>query len=213
MTAPTSERRRRKYDAPTRRARAADTRSHVLQAALQLLSDKGYVGTTIEAIAAQAGVGVRTVYDAFGSKQGVLLDLVETFSPMPRTDFEALAEAGAADPPAQLRLIVNFIVEYFAAAERFLEILNANADADPVIAEVLHRGETLRRASQREILHSWLTRGVLKHELSARRAGDILWALTGPDLFRLFVRQLGWTKQSYARWLHDAVGQLLFAPP
>ena len=213
MTAPTRQRRRRTYDAPRRRARAADTRSHVLHAALQLLSDKGYVGTTIEAIAAQAGVGVRTVYDAFGSKQGVLLGLIEAFSPMPRTDFEALAEAGASDPQTQLRLIVNFVVDYFDAAEQFLDVLNANAGADPLIAQVLNRGETLRRESQREILHNWLIRGVLKQELSARRAADILWALTGPDLYRLFVRELGWTKQSYARWLHDAVSQLLFAPP
>ena len=212
MTAPTRAS-RRKYDAPNRRAKAADTRSQVLHAALQLLSDKGYVGTTIDAIAAQAGVGVRTVYDAFGSKQGVLLGLIEAFSPRPRTDCEAMAKAGAADPTAQLRLIVNFVVDYFAAAERFLEVLNSNAGADPVIAEVLHRGETLRRDSQRKTIHNWLIRGVLKQKLSEKRAGDILWALTGPDLYRLFVRRLGWTKQSYARWLHDALTQLLFAPP
>lgn len=213
MTATNRAARTRRYDAPRRRARAAETRAHILDAALQLLADQGYGATTVEAIAAQAGVGARTVYDAFGSKHGILKGLIESFSPMSKSDFEVLAEAGTADPPAQLRLIVTFVVEYFAAAEPFLDVLHANAGADPAIAAVLREGERLRRESQREILHNWVMQGVLKPELSATRSGDILWALTSPDLYRLFVRELRWTKRSYARWLDDAVRQLLFARP
>jgi AcrR family transcriptional regulator len=203
----------RKYDAPRRRANAVDTRTHILDAALQLLADRGYVGTTIEAIAAQAGVGERTVYDTFGSKQGILLGLIESFSPIPKTDFQALTQAGAADPQAQLRLIVNFVIDYFCAAEQFLDVLRANAGANPALAAIMREGEQLRRESQRDILHNWANSGVLKRELSATRAGDILWGLTSPDVYRLFVQERKWTRQSYARWLFQTLRQLLFARP
>jgi len=211
MTAANMGVRRRRYDAPKRRAGAADTRAHILQAALRLLAERGYLGTTVEAIAAQAGVGVRTVYDTFGSKQGVLRGVIESFSPMPRPDFEARAAASAADPVAQLRLIISFVVDYYTAAEQFLDVLEASAGADPGIAALRRTGERLRRDSQRQVLHNWLRRGALKPHLSVRRAGDILWALTSPHLYRLFVHDLGWSQRAYTQWLGTSVRQLLFA--
>lgn len=204
---------KRRYHAPRRRARAADTRLQILQAALRLLTNQGYLGTTIDAIAAEANVGVRTVYDAFGSKHGLMRGLLDSFSPMSKTDFLARTLAEATDPSAQLQLVVSFVVDYYAAAERFIDVLEANAGADPEIAAMMRMGEELRRESQRDLVRNWATRSLLKPNLSARRAGDILWALTSPHLFRLFVRQLRWSKRTYARWLHETLSQLLFLTP
>src|SRR6266540_1221836 len=56
-----------------RRPKAQATRRRILDAARGLFVERGYVATTIEAIAAEAGVAVPTVYLAFGTKRGLLV--------------------------------------------------------------------------------------------------------------------------------------------
>src|SRR2546425_8645992 len=46
----------RRYDSTRRRAQAAQTRQDILKAALQLFLEGGYAGTTINDVAAAAGV-------------------------------------------------------------------------------------------------------------------------------------------------------------
>src|SRR3954447_13016222 len=63
---------KRRYDSSRRRAQAAATRSDILDAAQRLFERGGYAGTTMEAIAAEAGVALKTVYVAFETKSGLL---------------------------------------------------------------------------------------------------------------------------------------------
>ena len=56
---------KRRYESPHRRQQAAATRLHILQAAQRLFEQQGYVATTMAAIAAEAGVALKTVYLAF----------------------------------------------------------------------------------------------------------------------------------------------------
>src|SRR2546422_6922518 len=58
----------RRYDSTRRRAQAAQTRQDILKAALQLFLEGGYAGTTINDVAAAAGVAVETIYPGFGRK-------------------------------------------------------------------------------------------------------------------------------------------------
>src|SRR5882724_2544777 len=62
----------RRYDSPRRREQAAATRREILEAAQRLFEEHGYATTTIAAIAAEAGVALKTVYVAFETKSGVL---------------------------------------------------------------------------------------------------------------------------------------------
>ena len=52
--------------------RAAATRQRVLHAAVALFVERGYLETTMAAMAAAAGVAVQTLYLSFGSKAAVL---------------------------------------------------------------------------------------------------------------------------------------------
>src|SRR5260370_33679332 len=70
MTAPVKS--RRGYDSPRRREQAAETRRKILGAAERLFCEHGYAATAMPAIAEQAGVALKTVYLAFGTKAGVL---------------------------------------------------------------------------------------------------------------------------------------------
>jgi AcrR family transcriptional regulator len=68
---------KRPYRSPRRREQAEETRRRLLTASRRLFVQQGYAGATIESIAAAAGVAVQTVYAAFGSKQGILLALLD----------------------------------------------------------------------------------------------------------------------------------------
>src|SRR5947208_15658101 len=63
---------KRPYDSPRRREQAAATRREILEAAQRLFERDGYAATTMAAIAAEAGVALKTIYVAFETKSGVL---------------------------------------------------------------------------------------------------------------------------------------------
>ena len=69
---------RRHYDSPRRRAQADATRRDILAAAQRLFERQGYGATTMAAIAAEAGVALKTVYLAFETKAGVLREVWNT---------------------------------------------------------------------------------------------------------------------------------------
>src|SRR5215218_9969647 len=62
----------RRYESPRRREQAAATRRQILEAAQRLFERQGYAATTMAAIAAEAGVALKTVYVAFETKSGLL---------------------------------------------------------------------------------------------------------------------------------------------
>src|ERR671915_453346 len=62
----------RPYNSPRRREQAEATRRAILEAAQRLFERQGYAATTMAAIAAEAGVALKTVYVAFETKSGLL---------------------------------------------------------------------------------------------------------------------------------------------
>ncbi|HJY44142.1 MAG TPA: helix-turn-helix domain-containing protein, partial [Propionibacteriaceae bacterium] len=69
---------RRQYDSRRRREQAAQTRRDIEAAADKLFRERGYVGTSMPAIATEAGIVVETIYRAFGSKAGLFKAVIES---------------------------------------------------------------------------------------------------------------------------------------
>ncbi len=51
--------------------------------------------------------------------------------------------------------------------------------------------------------------GRLRPGLSHKTARDIFWMLTGGDVYRMLVRERGWSPQKYQDWLADTLVQSL----
>src|SRR5687768_10508205 len=68
---------KRAYDRTNRDRAAQATRRRIAEAAARLFRRDGYAGTSIQAIAAEAGVAVPTVYASLRSKANVLRAVVE----------------------------------------------------------------------------------------------------------------------------------------
>jgi AcrR family transcriptional regulator len=62
-----------------RSARRAETRARLLHAAAEVYALHGFGGATLDEVAAQAGLTKGAVYDHFGSKENLLLALMEEY--------------------------------------------------------------------------------------------------------------------------------------
>jgi AcrR family transcriptional regulator len=58
----------RSYSSALRADQARQTRRRIVDAAAELFAERDYTGTTIDAIAAAAGVSRKTVFDSVGGK-------------------------------------------------------------------------------------------------------------------------------------------------
>jgi AcrR family transcriptional regulator len=208
---------KRTYNSPRRRAQAQATRREILDAARRLFERQGYEATTIAAIAAEAGVALKTVYLAFETKGGIVRELWnvelrggENEAPIAEHPWyrEALTEA---DPERQLRLNAR---NSRAGKERvcaLFEIIRAAAPTDPDVAALRQRIDTEYHANQRAIVQSLQDKDALKSGLSVEHAADILWTINHPSQWQLLVGQRGWTPEEYEEWSADAACSQLLA--
>lgn len=202
---------KRRYESPKRRQRAEETRHRLTASARRLFLERGYAATTIEAIASDAGLAVQTFYAVFGSKKAVLFAILDEGEA--KADMPGLLERlrNESDPRRQLRLIVDFNVRLFEQVADLIEIRRMAALADLDIAAIDREGTTRRRAGQAAFVRGWANRRALRPGVSEREAPDILWGMTSPELYRLFVVERGWPGPRYADWLFTVLDGFLFS--
>lgn len=172
----------------------------------------GFPATTIEDIAQGAGVAVQTFYATFGSKRGLLTALLERMeedADLP--SYMAELERYKDEPCTLLRRTAEFNVTFFDRAADILRAFRQAASSDPVVAELAEHGDGHRRTGQAPAVHHLYSAGLLRSTLTESEAADILWALTSPESFDLFVDRLGWPPDAYATWLGESLCQLLLA--
>jgi len=208
----------RRYESPRRREQAAETRARILDAARRLFEAQGYTATSMNAIAAEAGVALKTLYVGFESKSGLLRALWHLLlrgdegpSPVGERSWyrEVLNEP---DPARQLQLNArnSRVVKTRVAA--LMEVLEAAAPVEPEIHTLWTRIQSEFYNNQRAIVRSLHRKRALKPGLGIARATDIVWALNQPSLYHALVRDRGWSSPRYEEWLADAFCSALLAP-
>jgi AcrR family transcriptional regulator len=206
----------RRYDSPRRREQAAATRRQILEAAQRRFERDGYAATPVSAIAAEAGVALKTVYVAFETKSGVLRALWHLLL---RGDEEDAPVADRAwyrevldepDPERQLRRNAHNARVAKLRIAAIMGVIRSAAGADPDIAALWDRIQADFYDNQRAIVRSLHDRDALRADLDVDRAADILWTLNHPDVWHLLVGERGWTPEQFERWFGDtACAQLL----
>jgi AcrR family transcriptional regulator len=209
---------KRRYDSPRRREQAAATRRDILEAAQRLFERQAYAATTMAAIAAEAGVALKTVYVAFETKSGVLRALWNLLVRGDQDDAPVGERRWYRDvldePDAERRLRLNArnsrAVKLRVAA--VLEVIRNAAPLDPDIGALWSRIQSEFYDNQRAIVEALDDESGLRPGVDVARATDILWTLNHPDLWQLLVGQRGWTPDEYEQWFGDAAcSQLLGA--
>jgi AcrR family transcriptional regulator len=196
---------KRLYESLVRQRQAGDTRRRIVDATRELLHSQGYAGMTIEAIAERAEVSAQSVYAIFKSKTGILMELLDqsTFG----ADYEdAVRQAlSASDPESRLRLAAPIARQIHDAQSATFDLLRGSGVVAPELAKLEQERECLRYERQARMIMSLRDAGRLRPELTYSTARDILWMLTGRDVYRMLVRERKWPSQKYQDWLADTL--------
>ena len=208
----------RRYESPRRKAQAAATRMQILESAQKLFEQRGYAAATMAAVAADAGVALKTVYVAFETKSGLLRALwhlalrgdTDDLAVQDRRWFLQVIEEP--DPVRQLRLTARNSRAVKQRVGGLFDVIRSGATTDREVAALWSRIEADFHDNQRAIVASLGAKGALRRELDIERAADILWTLNHPDTWRLLVRQRGWTPDEWEQWFGDAVIAQLLEP-
>lgn len=195
----------RPYKSLVRQRQAGDTRRRIVDAALRLLRTEGYAGMTVEAIARRAGVSAQSVYAIFKSKTGILIEILNQAAFGPEYDEAVRKALSAPDPESRLRLTAPIARQIHDAQSVTFDLLRGAGVVAPELAKLEQQRECLRYERQERMILSLSEAGALRPDLDVQRARDILWMFTSRDVYRMIVRERGWTSQQYQEWLADTL--------
>lgn len=212
------DRPKRRYNSTRRQALARETRYQILDAARKLFITHGYAGTTMEALAQEAGVAVETVYATFGSKRAVLTRLVdvsvlgdeESMPLLDRPDPQAVRKEP--DQRRQIRLFAHGMSAIMGRAGPLWGVIRSAAYSDDEIAAILRRMLTTRHDNLLAFV-GWVERnGPLRAGLNAEEAADTVWSVSSAEVHHLLTVDRGWPAERYEQWLGDTLIALLLPP-
>ena len=211
---------KRAYDSRLRLERAKATRLAIAAAAGRLFAERGYAATSIEEIAAAAGVGRATVFTSVGGKPELLKEAYRLAVRGPANASTPLGQqARSRRISAELAahtLLAGYAGVMVAVGRRLAplyEAVRAAAHADPEARELWHLITEERRTAATGIVRRLAERGALRHDLDRRSASDILWVLNDPGVYQLLVTRRRWTQHRFRSWLTDSMQAQLLEPP
>jgi AcrR family transcriptional regulator len=198
----------------TRRERSLATRRRMVGAAYRLFCEKGYVATTMEAIAREADVAVPTLYFTFRTKGAILseaLDAAVMGLDEPVGPEDALwyrAFEAEPDPRRALKILVENVALILSRVAPLTTAIHGAAN-DPEVVVVRELSGQRLHDGYRDLVRQLARKGGLRQGLSVARATDILFVLLSADLFEALANGRGWSFAACKRWLVDVVSQQL----
>lgn len=186
-------------------------REVVRDAAEELFLANGYAGTPVTEVAKRAGVAEKTVYNLFGTKSGLLLDLFSV-----RVSGEGEETLATRHEQVDQLVDSNEIIAEFCrinqeVAARALPLLRVVIEASAVDSDVADRlaaQEEHRMQDQAYLLDALDRRGHLRKDKSREDLAHDLWLAAAPELV-IKVLDVGWSLERHASWLSEVLEALL----
>ncbi|MBV9048407.1 MAG: TetR/AcrR family transcriptional regulator [Solirubrobacterales bacterium] len=200
---------RRSYDASRRRAQAGENRSRIIDTAESMFLCTGYSATTVQAIAAAAGVSADTIYKSFGGKPGLIRAIRdhalhgEGAVPAERRSDEL--QERESDPRAIIRAWGNFVAELAPRVSPVLLLIRDVAASDTEVRALRDELDADRLERMTTNARRLRDAGHLRPGISLAQAADILWTYSSPELYELLVLRRRWTPERYGRYVADAM--------
>lgn len=208
---------KRSYVSAKRAAQAKATRESIVEVALRLFAAKGYVATTIQAIAEEAGVAVQTVYAVFGNKRELLRRALEAAvtgdaEPLPlpeRPDFLAIA----AEPDLRRRAAMDaaLVARISPRLVPIVKVVREAAAVDPEFAAFAAEITARRRQDMAAAAEALAGPSGLK--MGLEDAIGTLYILYSPDVFTALTEDLRWSIERYERWLAEMLYRTVMSSP
>jgi AcrR family transcriptional regulator len=199
---------KRQYRLAARADRAAATRTAIRDAAAALFLEQGFTTTTMKQVARSAGVGERTLYDAFPTK----VDLFHHVAGVAIVGDEIAV--AAADRPEFLALLQEhdlrraatmyaaYVTALLDRAGALIMVAVESSGADPALRRFSEEGSAATKQNIRGFVRGLVERGALA--VVPDDAADALFALSSPHVHHLLRAESGWTSERYRHWLTRA---------
>lgn len=206
---------KRAYNSSRRKEQARQTRLQIIEAARSLFLERGYEGATLDAIAAEAGVAVDTVYAAFGSKRGILSSLIDVSLVGDDEETPLLERQGAQsvrrerDPQRQVELFASDITAIMGRMTPIFSIMRAAAKTEPDVGIMLRRMLDSRLQGMMVFVDALTSNSSLRNGVTRQEAAETVWMLTSAEMYNLAIMDRGWSEKKYQQWLADALANLL----
>jgi AcrR family transcriptional regulator len=201
----------RSYSSPQREEQANATRRRVLDAAQQLFAEVGFAAVSMPRIAERGGVSLATVYLYFPGKAAIVSALADDLAAMPDLSVELVERE--ADPLRQLRRGAGIMRRFNERSWLLADILRDAHGTDERLAQVWSVWQARHAEAMHRAVAALRARGALRPGLSPKEAVDILYTITGTDVYRVLVRERGWSPSRYQRWLFAFASRELLPDP
>jgi AcrR family transcriptional regulator len=196
-----------------RERRAALTRSVILEAARRQFAERGYAAAAVRPIAQEAGISLQTLYATFGSKQGLLLALVDTVREQTGGP-EARERIPRSDDPEELiELAARLRRRILEVCGDIIVTFREGAAGDPQVAAAYAEGQRRMREGVERMCRRLEALGALRAGLTPGRAADQMAALFVAEIYEeLTSPRSGWSADEYEVWLRDRLRDVLLDP-
>ena len=198
-----------------RRRQPVETRRRILEAAERLFPAQGYAGTTMAAIANEAGVAVQTVYFVFHTKGELLMQLVlatgaDDPDAPPHRDRGWVREImSSTDARRQIALLSEHGTDIFVRIAPLMGLIEAALATDPNVGGAWSTTIRGRREGMREQVRVIARNSAIRPELGVEGAADIVFVLQRPETLRVLTVECGWSVERYKAWLFETLCQQL----
>src|SRR5947207_11792505 len=206
---------KRRYQSTLRGAQAHSTRQAVIAAATRLFAEHGFAATSIEEIAAAAGVSRATVFTSVGGKATLLktaLDVAIVGDDEPVALPErprSKAIRAEPDPRKYLALYAELVTEIDGRLAGIHEAVRGAAGVDPDARALWESHLAQHRQGAANVIADVIRKGGLRPGLDPESAADIVWLLN-PGVYQMLVHRRGWTPKEFQAWLAETfISQLM----
>jgi AcrR family transcriptional regulator len=205
----------------TKRAeQARATRRRIIECARRLFLGQGYAATTLDQVAAAAGVAVQTVYFHFGNKRTVLKEVMDVAAvgddePVPLLDRPWIqAVRDEPDPRRAVAIWLETSRAIFGRVAPLLSVVRDAAGADPEMAEQWRVNEEQRYIAHHSMAELLAAKGdALRPGLTVDEAADVLFTLLSPEVYLLLTVVRGWPPARWQDWAADTIARAILRLP
>ena len=198
---------KREYRSVVRDQQARQTRRRVVDAAAELFVDRGYTGTTIDAVAERASVSRRTVFTSVGSKVELLKtawDWAITGDDLPirmreRPSVELMR--AERDPDTLVDLWVSHVLTVASRAAPLAMVLTTAADVDEEAAALRRQIDDERHTGAANFVSRLDAIGGLRPYVTVAEGTDMAWILMDPLWSLRLRRERDWSEDQIRAWL------------
>jgi AcrR family transcriptional regulator len=195
-----------KIPATYRQEQALATKDRIAEAARRLFADQGYGATSMEAVAREAGVAVRTVYSAFGAKREILSWICEKWLERARAREgagEVLAVPGARE---RLSAAARWLTALYAAGFDVVLIFEAATDESAETRQLLRS----KLAGRNQAMDAMIASLEADLRVSVAEGQAMFRALAAPGVYQELVAESSWSDEQFVQWVAGVLqGQLL----